>query len=184
MANHNTYHLAIWADSAKTWNPTRPGSSHENMWLHVRLSSMTYEVKSLIDQGKENMMGPTLRDPLIIGTKEKKRKRERKKEGSREQQQLPAQRTTEPWPWPWPAAAWRRSSATVRGDCGKWRRRKEEVEADLVAQHGTPGQRGDGTLLRRSWGRREKKRGNSGAGRKASASGLTGSGCGARGRRR
>jgi hypothetical protein len=51
MANLNSYHLATWADSAKTRNPTRPGSSHENMWLHVRLRSMTYEVKSLIDQG-------------------------------------------------------------------------------------------------------------------------------------
>uniref|UniRef100_A0A0E0MEX0 Uncharacterized protein n=1 Tax=Oryza punctata TaxID=4537 RepID=A0A0E0MEX0_ORYPU len=34
MANLNTYHLSTWADSAKTRNPTRPGSSHENMWLH------------------------------------------------------------------------------------------------------------------------------------------------------
>uniref|UniRef100_A0A0E0L0I2 Uncharacterized protein n=1 Tax=Oryza punctata TaxID=4537 RepID=A0A0E0L0I2_ORYPU len=51
MANLNTYHVAIWADSAKTRNPTRSGSSHENMWLHVRLRSMAYEVKSLIDQG-------------------------------------------------------------------------------------------------------------------------------------
>uniref|UniRef100_A0A0E0KN35 Uncharacterized protein n=1 Tax=Oryza punctata TaxID=4537 RepID=A0A0E0KN35_ORYPU len=32
--------------------PGRRGSSHENMWLHVRFSSMTYGVKSLIDQGK------------------------------------------------------------------------------------------------------------------------------------
>uniref|UniRef100_A0A0E0MEQ1 Uncharacterized protein n=1 Tax=Oryza punctata TaxID=4537 RepID=A0A0E0MEQ1_ORYPU len=39
------------AASAETRNPTRPGSSHENMWLHVRLRSMTYEVKSLIDRG-------------------------------------------------------------------------------------------------------------------------------------
>uniref|UniRef100_I1Q2D6 Uncharacterized protein n=1 Tax=Oryza glaberrima TaxID=4538 RepID=I1Q2D6_ORYGL len=51
MANLNSYHLATWADSAKTRKPTGPGSSHENMWLHVRLRSMTYEVKSLIDQG-------------------------------------------------------------------------------------------------------------------------------------
>uniref|UniRef100_A0A0E0MLZ3 Uncharacterized protein n=1 Tax=Oryza punctata TaxID=4537 RepID=A0A0E0MLZ3_ORYPU len=50
MANLITYHLATWVNSAKTRNPTRPGSSHENMWLHVRLSSVTYEVKSLIDQ--------------------------------------------------------------------------------------------------------------------------------------
>uniref|UniRef100_A0A0E0AAF3 Uncharacterized protein n=1 Tax=Oryza glumipatula TaxID=40148 RepID=A0A0E0AAF3_9ORYZ len=34
MANLNSYHLATWADSAKTRNPTGPGSSHENMWLH------------------------------------------------------------------------------------------------------------------------------------------------------
>uniref|UniRef100_A0A0D3ENK0 Uncharacterized protein n=1 Tax=Oryza barthii TaxID=65489 RepID=A0A0D3ENK0_9ORYZ len=51
MANLNSYHLATWADSAKTRNPTGPGSSYENMWLHIRLRSMTYEVKSLIDQG-------------------------------------------------------------------------------------------------------------------------------------
>uniref|UniRef100_I1PDP1 Uncharacterized protein n=1 Tax=Oryza glaberrima TaxID=4538 RepID=I1PDP1_ORYGL len=50
MANLNSYHLATWADSAKTRNPTGRGSSHKNMWLHVRLRSMTYEVKSLIDQ--------------------------------------------------------------------------------------------------------------------------------------
>uniref|UniRef100_A0A0E0GQR6 Uncharacterized protein n=1 Tax=Oryza nivara TaxID=4536 RepID=A0A0E0GQR6_ORYNI len=51
MANLNSYHLATWADSAKTRNHTGSGSSHENMWLHVRLRSMTYEVKFLIDQG-------------------------------------------------------------------------------------------------------------------------------------
>uniref|UniRef100_A0A0E0JZE6 Uncharacterized protein n=1 Tax=Oryza punctata TaxID=4537 RepID=A0A0E0JZE6_ORYPU len=37
--------------SAKTRNPTRLCSFHENMWLHVWLRSMTYKVKSLIDQG-------------------------------------------------------------------------------------------------------------------------------------
>uniref|UniRef100_A0A0E0LAB2 Uncharacterized protein n=1 Tax=Oryza punctata TaxID=4537 RepID=A0A0E0LAB2_ORYPU len=50
------YHLTRFTQNhpsphAETRNPTRPGSSYENMWLHVRLSSMTYEVKSLIDQG-------------------------------------------------------------------------------------------------------------------------------------
>uniref|UniRef100_A0A0E0MM04 Uncharacterized protein n=1 Tax=Oryza punctata TaxID=4537 RepID=A0A0E0MM04_ORYPU len=44
MTNLSSYHLTTWVGSAKTRNPTRPGSSHENMWLHVRLGSMTYEV--------------------------------------------------------------------------------------------------------------------------------------------
>uniref|UniRef100_A0A0E0JIC2 Uncharacterized protein n=1 Tax=Oryza punctata TaxID=4537 RepID=A0A0E0JIC2_ORYPU len=40
MANLNTYHLATWADSAETRNPTRPGSSHENMWLHLNSTQL------------------------------------------------------------------------------------------------------------------------------------------------
>uniref|UniRef100_A0A0E0NYI0 Aminotransferase-like plant mobile domain-containing protein n=1 Tax=Oryza rufipogon TaxID=4529 RepID=A0A0E0NYI0_ORYRU len=46
MANLNSYHLATWADSAKTRNPTGPGSSHENMWLHVPHVSVTGEKAS------------------------------------------------------------------------------------------------------------------------------------------
>uniref|UniRef100_A0A0E0JYV6 Uncharacterized protein n=1 Tax=Oryza punctata TaxID=4537 RepID=A0A0E0JYV6_ORYPU len=73
----------------------------------------------------------------------------------------------------------RRTSAAASGGAGKRRSRRtwwrstalrdsEDVSHELAGVGG----------------RREKKRGNGGAGRKASASGLTGSGCGAIGRRR
>uniref|UniRef100_A0A0E0KA25 No apical meristem-associated C-terminal domain-containing protein n=2 Tax=Oryza punctata TaxID=4537 RepID=A0A0E0KA25_ORYPU len=52
MANLNAYHLATWADSAKTRNPTGPGSSHENMWLHVENDSNKIQLKRMLEEDR------------------------------------------------------------------------------------------------------------------------------------
>uniref|UniRef100_I1QZY0 Uncharacterized protein n=1 Tax=Oryza glaberrima TaxID=4538 RepID=I1QZY0_ORYGL len=122
-------------DSAKTQNPTRPGSSHENMWLHVRLRSMTYEVKSLIDQG--NL-------PNYNSTQLNSRLTQRPYPATITQIHYHLTRFTQNHPSPCAAAFVGDGARRLRQTAAE----AEEVEANAVAQHRAPGRRGDGARRR------------------------------------
>uniref|UniRef100_A0A0E0LYK3 Uncharacterized protein n=1 Tax=Oryza punctata TaxID=4537 RepID=A0A0E0LYK3_ORYPU len=74
MTNLNTYHLATWADSAKTRNPTRPVARVVVDSVYGRLADMDGHVATrgwmaVVD------LGVCKEVPLVIGTKETKRKK-------------------------------------------------------------------------------------------------------------
>uniref|UniRef100_A0A0E0M6W1 Uncharacterized protein n=1 Tax=Oryza punctata TaxID=4537 RepID=A0A0E0M6W1_ORYPU len=67
-ANLNAYHLATWADSAKTRNLIEPGSSHENMWLHRPYPIMITQIHYHLTRFTQNHPSPKSKSfyPLVV----------------------------------------------------------------------------------------------------------------------
>uniref|UniRef100_A0A0E0MNC2 DUF834 domain-containing protein n=1 Tax=Oryza punctata TaxID=4537 RepID=A0A0E0MNC2_ORYPU len=87
----------------------------------------------------------------------------------KENEEAAAAPCTASWPWLDRWRRWRRSSTTACGCSSKRWCRQEVVEAKPMVQHEAPGQRGDGSRARRSWGGERK---DDGAGRRGLSLGL------------